>query len=104
MYSTNIPSVGVNLDPAAFQDDTTVESLSACDKHSDKHGWTQRAHAWLFEGDIFAGVASDPKLMRIHSTAEEFDHAAEETLIPFQVPCMPFHIMELQMLRCTTLS
>lgn len=80
------------FDPAAFQDDATVESLSACDKHSDKHGWAQRAHAWLFEGDIFAGVASDPKLMRIHSTAEEFDHAAEETLIPFQVALHAFSL------------
>ena len=67
------------------QDDATVESLSAQDKHGEKHGWAQRMYSWLFEGDLFAGVASDPKLMRIHSTAEEFDRAAEETLVPFQV-------------------
>ena len=49
-------------------------------------GWLQRAHAWLFEGDIFASVASDDDLIRIHSSAEEYDAAAEECFMGiFQV-------------------
>lgn len=70
-----------------------MESLSAQDRHGDKHGWAHRIYYWLFEGDLFAGVASDSKLMCIHQTAEEFDQAAEETLIPFQVPYMPFRVV-----------
>lgn len=86
-----IPSVVVAHQFVDLQDDATVESLSAQDKHCDKHGWAHRIYTWLFEGDLFAGVASDSMLMRIHSTAEEFDQAAEETLIPFQVPYILQH-------------
>ena len=88
----------------SFQDDATVESLSAQDKHGDVQCWVHRLHAWLFEGDLFAGVANDAKLMRIHSTAEEFDYAAEETLIPFQVPCMPYHSTASVACRCSKCS
>lgn len=42
-------------------------------------------HAWLFGGDIFASVAANSDLLRIHSTAEEFEPAAEECFVPFQV-------------------
>ena len=84
-------SVHVAHQLADLQDEATVESLSAQDKYSDKHGWAHCIYSWLFEGDLFAGVASDPKLMRIHSTAEQFDQAAEETLIPFQVPYTLWH-------------
>ena len=65
-----------------------MASLSVQDNHGDVQGWAHRIYAWLFEGDLFAGVATDDKLMRIHSTAEQFDPAAEETLIPFQVTQM----------------
>ena len=67
-----------------MQDEATVLSLSAQDKSGDVHGWLQRVHAWLFEGDLSAGVARDRTVMRIHATAEEFDPAAEETMAPFQ--------------------
>lgn len=51
----------------------------------DMKGWVHRLQAWLFEGDIFASVASDDVLLRIHSTAEEFEGAAEECFVPLQV-------------------
>lgn len=66
-----------------------MASLYAQDKHSDVQGWAHCLYAWLFDGDLFAGVPADDKLMRIHSTAEQFDPAAEETLVPFQVSCLP---------------
>ncbi|KAL3131921.1 Na+/Pi symporter [Trebouxia sp. C0009 RCD-2024] len=70
-------------------DDATMASLTAQDKLGDVQGWAQRAYAWLFEGDLFAGVATDNQLMRIHSAAEQFNPAAEETLVPFQaIICM----------------
>lgn len=50
-------------------------------------GWLQRLHAWLFEGDIFASVASNEALLRIHSTAEEFEGAAEDCFAILQVVC-----------------
>lgn len=62
-----------------------MASLSAQDKYGDVQGWARRLYAWLFDGDLFAGVATDDKLMQIHSTAEQFDPAAEETLLPLQV-------------------
>ena len=67
-----IPSVDAAHWFAVLQDDATVESLSAQDKYGDKHGWVHRNYSWLFEGDLFAGVASDAKLMCIRQTAEEF--------------------------------
>ena len=69
-----------------LQDDATVAYLSAPDKSGDIHSWFYAAYAWLFTRDIFEGVASDDKLLRIHTTAEEFDPAAEQTFVPFQVP------------------
>ena len=48
-------------------------------------GWLQRLHAWLFEGDIFASVASNDVLLRIHCTAEKFEDAAEECFVRMQV-------------------
>lgn len=57
-------------------------------------GWLQRTHAWLFGQDIFASVASDDALLRIHSTAEEFEGAAEELFVWPQVPLTcPLHML-----------
>lgn len=68
-----------------MQDDATVQLLSEKSHSGDVHGWLRCLHAWLFERDLFADVAGDSKLMRIHATAEEFDPAAEESFVPFQV-------------------
>ena len=71
-----------------LQDETTVRDLATDEKSSDMTGRLQRVRAWLFEGDIFASVASDDALLRIHATAEEFEGAAEECFVPLQVcPC-----------------
>ena len=73
--------------PASLQDEATVRELAADDRAGDMKGWLQRLHAWLFEGDIFAAVASDEALLRIHSTAEEFEGAAEDCFVVLQVVC-----------------
>ena len=67
-----------------LQDEATVRELAA-DERGDMKGWLQRLHAWLFEGDIFASVASNDVLLRIHSTAEKFEGAAEDCFVPQQV-------------------
>lgn len=95
----------VSILPSVLQDDATMASLTAQDKHGDVKGWAHRVYAWLFEGDLFAGVATDNKLMRIHSTAEQFDPAAEETLVPFQVTwglCSRFGLSHATILFDTT--
>lgn len=69
----------------SFQDDATVQQLCEDNSSGDVQGWIRRCHAWLFEGDLFADVAADATLMRIHATAEEFDPATEESFVPFQV-------------------
>ncbi|KAL3161411.1 hypothetical protein ABBQ32_010301 [Trebouxia sp. C0010 RCD-2024] len=66
-------------------DETTVHELAMDERGVDMKGWVHRLQAWLFEGDIFASVASDDVLLRIHSTAEEFEGAAEECFVPLQV-------------------
>lgn len=94
---------GVSIMPLILQDDATMASLTAQDKLGDVQGWAQRAYAWLFEGDLFAGVATDNQLMRIHSAAEQFNPAAEETLVPFQVtwlPCWYFGLSHAATLCC----
>lgn len=61
-------------------------------------GWLQRAYTELIQPDLFEDVPSSDTLMRIHSTAEEFDASAEELWAPFQVKslcleaelCLPF--------------
>ena len=68
-----------------LQDEATVRELAADERAGDVKGWLQRLHAWLFEGDIFASVASNDVLLRIHSTAEEFEGAAEDCFVPQQV-------------------
>ena len=68
-----------------LQDEATVKDIATDEKSSDMSGWLQRAHAWLFAADILADVAADPVLLRMHSTAEEFEPAAEECFAPLQV-------------------
>ncbi|KAL3131923.1 Na+/Pi symporter [Trebouxia sp. C0009 RCD-2024] len=65
-------------------DEATVRELAADDASQDVKGWLQRAHTYLFQPDVFASVSSNDTLMRIHSTAEEHDKAAEELFAPLQ--------------------
>ena len=67
-----------------LQDNVTVQELAVEDRAGDVKGWLQRLHTWLFDRDIFAGIASDSTLLRIHSTAEEYEPAAEDCYVPFQ--------------------
>ena len=62
-----------------------MECLYAQDRSGDSHSCFHCIYTWLFSGDILAGVAADHTLMRIHTTAEEFDPMAEQILVPFQV-------------------
>ena len=62
-----------------------MKDLAAEDTTQDVKGWLQRAHAWLFQVDLFESVPASDTLMRIHSTAEEFEASAEDFLAPFQV-------------------
>ncbi|DBA79742.1 hypothetical protein WJX77_004526 [Trebouxia sp. C0004] len=66
-------------------DEVTLRELAADDRSSDMRGWLHRTYAWLFGVDILASVASDDVLLRIHSTAEDFEGAAEELLVWPQV-------------------
>ncbi len=68
-----------------MQDDATVRELAADDVSKDLRGWMQRVYAYLFHLDMAAGVASSDTLIRIHSTAEEFEAAAEDRFVVFQV-------------------
>ena len=79
------------------QDEATVRELAEDDRTRDVSGLVQRTRAWLFGGDMFACVAADPALLRIHSTAEEYERAAEECFNPFQVTPTP-------LLLCVVLS
>ena len=85
--NTRTTAVRNDTRPASLQDEVTVRELAADDRAGDMKGWLQRLQAWLFEGDIFAAVASDEVLLRIHSTAEEFEGAAEDCFAVLQVTC-----------------
>ena len=71
--------------PIALPDKATLHELAADERAGDLKGWLQRLHAWLFEGDIFASVASNDVPLRIHCTAEKFEDAAEQCFVPMQV-------------------
>ena len=68
-----------------LQDEATVKELRAEEVTSGVKGWLQRAYTELIQPDLFEDVPSSDTLMRIHSTAEEFDASAEELWAPFQV-------------------
>ena len=62
-----------------------MQDLSKHEGSDDVQGRLRGLYRKLVEGDVFEGVGSDETLMRIHATAEEFDQAAEECHVPFQV-------------------
>ena len=79
------------------QDEATVQELTAEDASPNASGWLHQTCNRLFHTDIFAHIRSSENLLRIHSTAEQFDPAAEASFGPFQVRfpacciCMPFN-------------
>ena len=46
-----------------------------------------------FELDLASFVASENKLLKIHSSAEEFDATAEEAHVLFQVTGITLHVL-----------
>ncbi|KAL0049305.1 hypothetical protein WJX82_010880 [Trebouxia sp. C0006] len=66
-------------------DETTMKDLAAEDVTTDVQGWLRWAHAHFLQVDLFKSVPASDTLMRIHSTAEEFDSTAEDFLAPFQI-------------------
>lgn len=61
-----------------------MKQLAAEDVTTDVQGWLQWARAHFLQVDLFESVPACNTLMRIHSTAEEFDSTAEDFLAPFQ--------------------
>ncbi|KAL0031297.1 hypothetical protein WJX79_001595 [Trebouxia sp. C0005] len=66
-------------------DETTMKDLAAEDVTRDVQGWLRWARARFLQVDLFESVPASDTLMRIHSTAEEFDSTAEDFLAPFQI-------------------
>lgn len=62
-----------------------MKDLAAEDVTRDVQGWLRWARARFLQVDLFESVPASDTLMRIHSTAEEFDSTAEDFLAPFQV-------------------
>ncbi len=67
------------------QDETVMKDLAAEDVTTDVQGWLRWARAHFLQVDLFESVPASDTLMRIHSTAEEFEATAENFLAPFQV-------------------
>ncbi|KAL3163379.1 hypothetical protein ABBQ32_009765 [Trebouxia sp. C0010 RCD-2024] len=78
------PSAAIKRMNLLGLDEATVRELASDDASQDVKGWLQHVHTYLFQPDIFASVSSNDTLMRIHSTAEEYDKATEELFAPFQ--------------------
>ena len=68
-----------------LQDEATMHELTADEPVRDIKGWMQRTYAHLFCPDLFACLGSDDTLMRIHSSAEEYEPVGEELFVPGQV-------------------
>lgn len=62
-----------------------MKELAAEDVTTDVQGWLRWARAHFLQVNLFESVPASNTLMRIHSTAEEFDSTAEDFLAPFQV-------------------
>ena len=69
----------------ADQDEATVQDLTAEDVSNNASGWLAHTCKKLFHKDMFAHIRSSDTLLRIHSTAEQFDLAAESLFGFFQV-------------------
>ena len=67
------------------QDEATVQELTAEDVSRNASGWLHYTCNRLFHKDMFANIRSSETLLRIHSSAEQFDSAAEASSGPFQV-------------------
>ncbi len=67
------------------QDEATVQELTAEDASQNASGWLHQTCNRLLHTDMFAHIRSSETLLRIRSTAEQFDPAAEAIVGPFQV-------------------
>ena len=67
------------------QDEATMRELTTEDFTQDVKGWLQSVQITLFRPDMAAIVRSDHTLIRIHSTAEQFEAIPESFMGFFQV-------------------
>lgn len=81
-----------------------MQELAADEGSDDVRGWLQRIYAYFFLADMFASVSSNENLMRIHSTAEEYDKATEELFAPMQVTIFPSCAMPFALLHTCVLA
>ncbi|DBA79483.1 TPA: Na+/Pi symporter [Trebouxia sp. C0005] len=66
-------------------DEATVQELTAEDVSRNASGWLHHTCNRLLHKDMFVHIRSSETLLRIHSTAEQFEPAAEAFFGPFQV-------------------
>ncbi len=62
-----------------------MQELTAEDASQNASGWLHQTCNRLLHTDMFAHIRSSETLLRIRSTAEQFDPAAEAIVGPFQV-------------------
>ena len=72
------------------QDEATMQELTTEDITQDVKGWLQSVRIMLFRPNMAAIVRSDRTLVRIHSTAEQFEAVPENFMGFFQVSTCPF--------------
>ena len=66
-----------------------MQELTAEDVSRNASGWLHHTCNRLSHKDMFAHIRSSETLLRIHSTAEQFDMSAEALTGPFQVSLPP---------------
>ncbi len=65
-----------------------VLDLAADKRSADASGWFQYIWDHATQKDIFAVISRRERLMRIHTTAEQFEPAAERLFGPMQVQAL----------------
>lgn len=65
-----------------------MQELAADEGSEDIKSWMRCIYSHLLQPDLFANISKDETLMRIHSTAEEFEPVGEAFFVPGQVPCL----------------
>ena len=73
-----------------MQDEATVQELATEDVTQDMKGRLQWVRNMLLRPDMAAAVRSDETLLRIHTTAEQFEAVPESFVAPFQVSLLFF--------------
>ena len=62
-----------------------MQELAADDGSKDIKSWAHRIYSHLLQPDLFASVNQDETLIRIHSSAEEFEPIGEAFFVSGQV-------------------